>query len=91
MQRRRKEQNISLGPVTEDTKQDNNEAIKAQTSVLELENRNRSKEMLELKKERNMSLVIAIILITFLVCTIPAAVIIQLDPEASRFTDVSLK
>ena len=61
--------------------------MEAQTSVVELEN----KDIIERNKERNMSIVIGIILASFLICTIPGAFIIQVDPEGDKYTNLSRK
>jgi len=53
-----------------------------QTSVEELEKHRKNKDQVERNKEKNMTIVIGVILATYLTCTIPAAVIIQLDPAA---------
>ena len=60
-----------------------------QTSVEQLEKQKRSKEDLEKKKEQNMTIMIGMILVSFLVCTIPGAVVIQMDPKAEKYTNVS--
>ena len=62
--------------------------VQTQASVLELERQKRNKEELDMKKEQNMTIMIGIILVIFLVCTIPGSLVIQLDPTAVKYTNV---
>jgi len=57
----------------------------SQSSVDELEKHKKNKDLVERSKEKNMTIVIGIILVSYLTCTIPGAVIIQLDPAAFRY------
>ena len=49
---------------------DTKKNVQAQTSVMELEKHRRNKDVIERNKEKNMSIVIGIILASFLICTI---------------------
>ena len=62
----------------------------SQSSVDELEKHKKNKDLVERSKEKNMTIVIGIILVSYLTCTIPGAVIIQLDPAAIRYRYVSV-
>ena len=38
------------------------------------------------KKEAGVTLTVGIILATFLICTMPAAIIMEIDPEAEKYS-----
>ena len=38
------------------------------------------------KKEAGVTLMVGIILATFLICTMPAAIIMETDPEAEKYS-----
>ena len=38
------------------------------------------------KKEAGVTLMVGIILATFLICTVPAAIVLQTDPEAEKYS-----
>ena len=38
------------------------------------------------KKEAEVTLMVGIILATFLICTMPAAIIMEIDPEAEKYS-----
>ena len=38
------------------------------------------------KKEAGVTLMVGIILATFLICTMPAAIIMEIDPEAEKYS-----
>ena len=56
--------------------------------VLELQKRLAVKEKEKERKEADVTTMVGIILTTFLVCTLPAAIMLELDPEADIFPQV---
>ena len=52
--------------------------------IIELERKMISKDRDMEKKEQGVTMMVGIILATFLICTIPAAIIMETDPTADK-------
>ena len=59
-------------------------------SVLQLDELIREKERQLERKELRVSVMIAIILVVFLVCTLPSAILMEIDSTAERFPWVTI-
>ena len=61
------------------------------TYVCELERKIISKEKEMEKKEKGVTMMVGIILATFFICTTPAAIVLETDPEAEKYSWVPFK